>query len=194
MWLRYSQWLSSCILVGACYCLPNANANAHELESNRVTIVLRDDIHLNLIFRLNYLEFLHQLYAKELSQKDFILRFAALSDSDFDSLSTKANAHLLTETKLIKSNGANLNIQHWKWPSTSSLHQTLREHAMQLIVDPSADIHMVFFEIQADAISEEHISNCTISLPQALTTMLIVNYKANQQWYQFEQKKTQLMF
>lgn len=192
MRLPYSQWLSSCILAGACCCLPNADA--HELESNRVTIVLRDDIHLNVILRLNYLEFLHQLYAKELSQKDFILRFAALSESDFNSLSTKAQGHLMTETQLIKQNGANLNLQHWKWPPISSLHETLREYAMQIIVDPSSDIHMKFIEIQADAISNDTITSCALSLPQALTTALIVNYRANQQWHQFEKKRTDLSF
>lgn len=192
MRLRYSHWFSCAILAGSCWFL--TNANAHELESNRVTIVLRDDIHLNLVFRLNYLEYVHQLYAKGLSQKEFIMRFATLSEDDFNSLVSQAQLHLMTETRLVKSNGVNLKIQHWKWPSTSDLHESLREYAMQIIVDPHADIHMKFIEVQADAVSEDIISNCTISLPQALTTALIVNYKANQQWYQFDEKTLRLNF
>jgi hypothetical protein len=192
MRLPYSQWLSSCILAGACCCLPNANA--HELESNRVTIVLRDDIHLNLIFRLDYLEFLHQLYAKELSQKEFILRFAALSDADFSSFVGKAQQHLIMETKLQKHSGTNLKIQHWKWPSTSSLQETLRGYAMQILVDPQADIHMKIIEIHADAVSEDNITSCNLTLPTALRTALIVNYKANQQWYKFDEGKVPLIF
>jgi hypothetical protein len=171
-----------------------APAMAHELEANRVTLILRDDIHLNIVFRINYLAYLHQKYAHEITFNEFILRFAGMKEEDFDKLCTQAEQQFSIDTKIETRSGEQLQLDHWKWPSHTKALSRLRDYAMQLIIEPDAHIDIEFSEIQAQGVKLNGLKNSRFRLPSHLGNTLVVHYTAHQQWYDNEKGHLQISF
>ena len=64
----------------------------HELESDRLTIVMREPEHLALAFRVDEMTLLRRLLASDATDTDFLISMAAMDDTTFDDLVDRGRA------------------------------------------------------------------------------------------------------
>lgn len=172
-------------------CLSSVAA-AHDLEANRVSVVLRDNIHLSLQFRINYLNFLRQAYAPNVNEKQALIELASMTDQAFDVLYLQSQKLFIQQTILSAGTDSPLQLSHWRWPKAALIQQSIRELSAQMIVSPQEHIHYDFIEVQADAIAMKEVNQCHLKLAPSLGNVLVIHYRAQQQWN--EQKETEMRF
>mgnify|MGYP006949118131 CR=1 FL=1 len=61
-------------------------ANAHELQANRATLVLRDERHLSLSLFIDYVDALHRSLAPDRPRQAFLAQFSAMKPADWQTL------------------------------------------------------------------------------------------------------------
>ena len=155
---------------------------AHELQANRLTLVLRDRNHLTLTFFLTYTDALHRALAPARTLPEFALVYSAMKPEAFEQELLRAQAKFQTATRLTLSAGEDTAITNWTWPEPSRVQATLREHAMQAIVAPGEHPHEAAVEIRAEATSPQDVGSVTLRLPEAFQPVLVVSYRPSQVW------------
>ena len=166
--------VSCCVLV--------SGALAHELQANRLTLVVRDDTHVSVTYFLNYTEALHRALASRLTPREFMLRYAALSPSDFQAELTRAQATFSGGFKLTQARNEVLTVSNWRWPDATRVQAQLQERVMQALVGGGEHAEHTPFEVRAEATATRAITSLTIRTPLEFSKVLVVSYKPKQAW------------
>ena len=180
--------------VGALLCLLAASASAHELQANRLTLVLRDRNHLSLTFLIDYTDALHRALSPRRSFDEFVLVYSAMRPEDLKAELLRAQAKLQRSTQLALATGKPVAIANWRWPDAERVQAVLRERAMQAVVAPGDHAHAVPFEIRAEAMSTDDISSSTIRLPEEFQRVLVVSYRPSQRWVEPGARSSEIRF
>lgn len=154
----------------------------HELQDNRVTLVLRDRAHLSVTMYINYTGALHRALAPRLSPQAFIVAYSAMAPEKFRSEVRRAEASFLAGTRVVGAGGREVVLEHWKWPAAAQVQATLQQQAMQAVVAPGDHPAEQPLEIRADGTSSQAISTVTVRFPAEFQRVLVVSYAPNQAW------------
>jgi hypothetical protein len=159
-----------------------APAFAHELQANRVTLVLRENNHLSLTFFVGYVDALHRALAPQRSLQDFVLVHAAMPPQAFAKELLRAQETFRAGTRITSAGGTPLAIDNWIWPDPARTQAALQELAMRAVVAPQEHAHEAPVEIRAEATSPADISSVEIRLPESFQPVLVVSYRPTQAW------------
>lgn len=170
--------LLACAVAG----LVSAPANAHELQSNRATLVLRDNHHLSLSLYLDYCQLLQRTLAPGSNQREFVLRYAALPPQALRSALQQAQIQLEKDALLHLPKQQAIRFSRWQWPDLQTVQQLLQQRAMQSVVAPHDHPHAAQLEIHAEANTSAPIKQLDLQLPAAMQPLLLVSYRPSQQW------------
>lgn len=165
-----------------CTCLLAAVAGAHELPTNRVTLVLRDDIHVSLTGYIDYTEALHQTLAPQQALPDFLLQYATMQPVDFQATVARVHAQWRAATRITLPTGETLETRNWRWPEPAQAQTALRERAMHLLTGGVGHDHATETEFHAEATSPAKAPSLSLQLPSAFGKVLVVSYKPRQMW------------
>lgn len=177
-WDKLFKWV-------ACLALPLMMfaSHAHELVSNRATLVLRDGHQLTVTLFINYVDALHKTLTPKLSFEEFLLVHAAMTPAEFQQAAARAHSQLEADTRLTGQDGKALVLSNWRWPVTAAVHSALQQRAMQIVVDGLRDHrHEPVVEVQSEASFAAEPKSVTLKLPDTLKPVLIVSYKPTQVW------------
>lgn len=152
---------------------------AHEIETNRLTLVLRDRNHLSLSYFIDYPGALHRALAPSRPFSEFILTHSAMAPAEFQKAVSRAHERLQAGTTLGLVSGK-LVITGWKWPSAERAQGLLREIAMAAIVAPSDHAHLPPLEVRAEAVASQSIDALDVRLPRELQEVVVVSYRPKQ--------------
>lgn len=152
---------------------------AHEIEANRLTLVLRDRNHVSLSYFIDYPGALNQALAPNRPFSEFILVYSAMAQGEFQKAVSRAHERLQAGTKLGLASG-DLTITGWKWPSAERAQGFLREIAMAAIVAPSDHGHLPPLEVRAEAVAPRSIDALDVRLPRELGDVVVVSYRPSQ--------------
>ncbi len=170
------------LLACAASSLAAAPAGAHELQSNRATLVLRDNHHLSLSLYLDYCQLLQRTLAPGSNQREFVLRYAALPPQALRSALQQAQNQLEKDTQLHLPKQQSIRFSRWQWPDLQAVQQLLQQRAMQSVVAPNEHPHAAQLEIHAEANTSAPIQQLDLQLPAAMQPLLLVSYQPSQQW------------
>lgn len=182
------------LCIGLLLGLLGAASGSHELPSNRLTLVLRDDTHLSLTYFIDYATTLHRTLAPEIALREFILVYSAMKQADFEAALSKAHARLSAGTRLALPNGEAVAIRNWRWPSSARARNLLQASAMQMLSGGGRHEHDAVHEVHAEAIPSRGIAALTIRLPEELGKVLVVSYQARQAWAEPRAAPTPIRF
>lgn len=167
-------------------------ARAHELPSNRLTLVLRDSRHLSLTFYIDYLDTLHKTLAPERSADEFALLHAAMPAAEFQQTVTRAHAKLEDATRLTTAGGKVLKPTQWRWPTAQSTHTLIQQRAMQLVANSQTNSaetakstpheHGSVSAVAAEVSASVDLSTVSVTLPEPMMPVLVVSYRPAQVW------------
>lgn len=162
--------------------LAATGAIAHELQANRLTMVLRERNHLSLTFYVDFGDALHRILAPKRPFQEFVLVHAAMKPQDFEKELLRAQVKIQAETRLTPADGRDVAITQWTWPEPARVQAALQERAMQAVVAPADHAHGAPAEIRAEAAAARDIDALAVRLPEAFGQVLIVSYRPAQAW------------
>ena len=162
--------------------LLTASIHAHELQTNRVTLVLRDQNHLSMTFFISYTDALHRTLAPQQAFQEFLIIYSTMSPQEFQKELQRAQSKFMAETSLTLPSGGQAIITNWNWPDPERVQATLREQVMQAMVVSQNHTHESPVEIRAEVKSSQDISSVRIGLPEAFQQVLVVSYRPSQVW------------
>lgn len=157
-------------------------APAHELQDNRVTLVLRDRKHLSMTVYISYPEALHKALAPQQPFQDFLLSYSAMNVELLGVELSRAQRRYQSATRLRLSPGGETELTNWIWPDVKQVQSLLQRRVMQAVVDPDGHSHEAPVEIHADANSGADISGVQVQFPEEFGRVLVVAYRPNQVW------------
>jgi hypothetical protein len=156
------------------------SSQAHELPSNRLTVVLRDNTHVTLTYFIDYTAALHQALEPKRAITEFAMIYSAMPTAEFQKALAHAQNKFSSATKINLPNGEALPITNWRWPEAAKVQTQLQQRVMQSVVAANDHRHEIALEIQAEAVSNRKINNLSVSLPYSFGTVMVVSYKPNQ--------------
>jgi len=171
-----------------------AASAAHEIEANRLALVLRDARHLTLSFQLDAAQSLHALLAPELPLREFVMAHAAMPRPQFERALQRAQQRVQQNTRLTRPDGRDLPVVNWRWPEAARWQGALQRHTMQAIVAPGAHDHEPPLEVQAEALAPAGLGRVTVQPPTQLQPMLLVWYRPQQAWLNPRAPKADVRF
>ena len=159
-----------------------ASTVAHELPSNRATLVLRDRQHLSLTFFVDYANVLHQVLAPKRSMQEFVLTYSAMKPQEFQTQLLAAQSKLQGGTGLAFASGKTAALTRWVWPQAAVVQNLLQQRAMQSVVAPADHSHAVQTEIRTETLSAnpDDLTSVTLRLPPEFQQVLVVSYQPRQ--------------
>ncbi len=175
-------------------CAMLTGALAHELQANRLTLVVRDDTHVSVTCFLNYTEALHRALAPKQTLQEFVLRSAALSPSDFQKELIRAQAIFSSGFKLTMPKNNILTVNNWRWPDAQRVQADVQERAMQAVVGEGEHPAHGSFEVRAEATASRPITSVGMRMPPEFGKVLVVSYKPRQTWVAPQAGVVQIQF
>jgi hypothetical protein len=168
--------------ISALMCALASNVQSHELQANRMTVVLRAETHLSLTYWVDYPEALRRALMPQMTLTEFAVTHSAMSIADFQKQVAKAQIKFSSQTRAALPDGQALTLAQWRWPEPARVQAMLQERAMQALTAPSAHTHAMPTEIHAEAVSTRKITAVNISAPAEFGRILMVSYKPQQTW------------
>lgn len=161
-------------------------AFAHEMQANRLTMVLRDDTHLSLTYFVDYAQALHQVLAPRQPLQEFVLTVSSMKPAEFDAALVKAHAQLSAGTRITLPTGEAVVISKWQWPEPARARALLQARAMQMVVGSGVGAgnhaHDPPVEARAEATASRRMASVSVRLPPELGPVLVVSYRPRQAW------------
>jgi hypothetical protein len=169
---------------------------AHELEANRATLVLRDQQHLALTFFVDYPAVLHQVLAPQLPLTEFVLMHSAMQPQAFAAQLQIAQTKLQSSTGLTLHKGKAAVLTQWVWPKAVAVQNLLQQRAMQAVVAPTDHGHVVQSEIRVEVKSVQtgDFASVKLQLPAEFKEVLVVSYQPKQVWVKPRTPSTAITF
>ncbi len=165
-------------------CLLASSALAHELDSNRATLVLRDRQHLAITFFVDYASVMQQVLAPQKPLQEFVLMLSAMQAQEFKAQLQVVHRKLQSTTTLTLHKGKAIQLNQWVWPEASTVQSQLQQRAMQALAAPGEHAHVMRTEIRTEAKSgnTSDFSSVKLRLPTEFKDVLVVSYQPHQVW------------
>lgn len=200
MWRRYSIGIVVLLFLGQI-----SVSFGHEAESDRLTIVQRAPAHLSLTFFLNETSLLQSLLNPKIDptsgREGFLLSMSAMRDEDFVRVVNEARLRFAATVILRDQADQVIQLRNWRWTPQDELRRELRELAIQSIISDqslphsNSKLNEISGVVTVDAIATTPIASISLSLPPALSDILVVAYRPTQiQYKSSEQKPLKIRF
>lgn len=174
--------------------LPALSAAGHELEENRATLVLRDQVHIAVTIYLNYPEALHLAIAPQTSMEEFLLATSSMAPEKFCAAVEQVQNRFVERIRIVGTGDQQLTLSNWHWPESAEAQAQLQNRVMQAIVAPGVHPAEEPLEIHADALAEREIHSVRISFPGEFEKVLVVAYRPTQEWVEGKQLSGEIEF
>lgn len=155
---------------------------AHELESSRATLILRDGNHVSMTLYLNLPEVLRKAIAPERGFGEFVLVYSAMEPDRFAAAVKAAEARLETGTRLTDGAGVAPARSAWSWPEAQSTQAELRMLAAELLTAPKEPPHDDPVAVRAEFQTVRPTSSLRVAFPTEMDGVLTVFYRPGQVW------------
>jgi hypothetical protein len=158
-------------------------SQAHELQTNRVMLVLRDSHHLSLTFFIDYIDAIYDTLAPDQPFEKFVMVHSAMAPAAFKQALTRAHQKLEADTQLVGPGGKALTLTNWRWPDAVNVQDALKQRAMRMVVgSKEPHTHEPAFEVRAEATVSTTPKSVKLKLPEVLQPALLVSYRPAQVW------------
>ena len=180
--MRPVKWITSlAILLGLC---AGASAWAHELQSNRIQVVVREPNHVQLHMWLDLVALMHHADAPaEADAMVWLAQHASMPTLQFQKIWQQHQTRL-EKALLIRASGQPIALTRWAWPDAANVQQAIRSMVMQKTMAPGEHMHPNVMEVQAQARAAGAVSDLWVQAPPAWQPVLVTAYRPQQQWLQ----------
>ncbi|MBB5204765.1 hypothetical protein HNQ51_002079 [Inhella inkyongensis] len=154
-------------------------AGAHELQDDRLTLVLRESRHLSLSLRLDYPALLQRALAPQRPEAETVLALSTLDAAQLQAALRPVQQRIEQGLRLQLGPTA-LALQQWQWPRVEQVQALLRRAAMQQVLGEHAH-EDESLEVRAQALAPRPVAGLQLQLPPLLPQLVVVSYQPQQQ-------------
>lgn len=159
-----------------------APVRSHELQANRLSLVLREPRHLALNFHIDYVQALLTESAAGRAPQEVLLHLVSLPLPALERELQRAHRSFEVATRLQASGGPALAATGWTWPPTARVQALLQERVMQAVVAAGEHVHAAPVEVQAEVLAAQPLRRLQLRTPAAFGAVLVVWYRPQQGW------------
>jgi hypothetical protein len=174
--------LTKRLAASLCFAVLAFTCQAHELQDNHLTLVLREKTHVSLTFFIDYALALHQAIAPKSPFQEFVMTRSAMRPADFENELQTAQGRFMSHTRVELQSGQRLVLNRWQWPKPADVQRLLQQSAMQSLAGDALHAHATQIEISAEGSSKQAFSTLAVRLPEELGKVLVVSYQPTQTW------------
>lgn len=171
-----------------------ATASAHELQSNRATLTMRDTNHVAMTLYLGYPELLHRTLAPLQSFAEFVLMYSSLPPEAFKPALVKAHAQWQSQIRVANLAGGVVQLDQCVWPDAKQAQEVLRQRAMKLLAAPDSHGDETPVEARCAVQTVKPISSLSVRFPTEFQGVLVVSYQPRQVWAEANGKPALVRF
>lgn len=167
--------------------------NAHDINSNKITLIMREKSHVSLIMSVNILKAMNQFLAPQTKYADFVLAFSNMDSKLFQKEYEKTKSKLTSGIQVSSSDQGKLIIRDWKWPQASVVQKQFQEYVMELVTGSHDHTKEPLLEVFAEIIDKADKTKIQVQIPKEIQPILFISYKPTTIWSR-ENKTTHVEF
>lgn len=155
-------------------------ALAHELESDRLTLIQRQDRLIEATWLVDLPAVLHRSLSPQEPYAEFLTRLAASGQPEVERLLAQARAQWERDMVLKAPHPIQGRWQRWQWPDAKALQAAAQERLMQRV--SGAHEHPKPLSVQAQWLADSggRLEPLSLSVPPALRPLMVVSYRPRQ--------------
>lgn len=157
-------------------------AQAHDLEDNRATLILREPNHLSLTLYVRFSEAAYRALAGDQSYTTFLMTCAAMKPEQFRAQMLRAQRRLESTTRVVVNGSTQTPILNWQWPDVTQLQALMRQQVMDAVLGGAGHVHEPQIEIRADVLGKSAVRDARLLPAAGFGRILLVWYRPTQAW------------
>lgn len=169
-------------------------AQSHELQENRASLVLRNERQISVTFYLNLTELLHKTLMPKQDRFEHTAKLAAMNEADFSKQYGDVKKLIESSVLFNATPGKKINVREWQWPEPKVAQKNIRELTMQSVVSSGQHLHENPIEVRLQIQSDESIDPLMLELPVSMKPMTLVASRPKQTRFDLSAKKITINF
>jgi len=169
-------------------------AQSHELQENRASLVLRNERQISVTFYLNLTELLHKTLMPKQDRFEHTAKLAAMNEADFSKQYGDLKKLIESSVLFNAAPGKKINVREWQWPEPKVAQKNIRELTMQSVVSSGQHFHENPIEVRLQIQSDESIDPLMLELPVSMKPMTLVASRPKQTRFDLSAKKITINF
>ena len=158
------------------------NTEAHDINSNKITLIMREKTHISVIMSINLIKAMNQAIAPETKYADFVLSLSNMEPKIFQKEYEKTKAKIASGLYIISKDQNRSFIRDWKWPSPIVLQNQFQVYVMELVTGTHDHNKEPIMEITGEIIDKNDKSKIQIQVSKEIQPILLVSYKPSTTW------------
>ena len=156
--------------------------SAHDINSNKITLIMREKSHVSLIMNINLLKAMNLILAPQTKYADFILTFSNMDPKLFQKEYEKTKIKISSGIILLSKDQSKLPTREWKWPLASVLQSQCQVFVMELMTGNHDHSKEPILEVSTEIIDKTDKSSIQIQVLKEIQPILLISYKPVTNW------------
>jgi hypothetical protein len=174
--------------------LPLHFASAHEVETNRLSLVQREPSHVSATFYVSPFDYFQPVLDAEVTQQLAYVHLASLDDEVFAALHTSAQAYYKQKITFKVNKDKWAQLSNWQFSNWQLIKTNVQQHLAQQLLNPGSHVHIEPVQFAVQLTSGPDLSPLQPYLPSNWGKILVVASKPKQIWLDSSQGRTWIKF
>ena len=163
------------------FCL-NRQAYSHEVETNRMSLVQRDQAHVIATFYITTTDFFQPVLENPNSAQMVLVQLASMDDAFFESIYLKALSFYRNAITFNSGTEQSVQLSNWRFIPWQSVKQSIQTRLAHQLVSPESHAHAEPIQFSVHLTSKYGLPAVRPNLPTQWGRVLAVASKPRQSW------------
>lgn len=182
------------LLVLVTLTFPQRFANAHEVETTRLSLLQREPSHVSATFYVSLFDFFQPVFDAQVTQQTAYVHLASLDDEAFASLHTRAQAYYKQKITFRLNNDQWAQLSNWQFSNWQLIKKNVQQQLAQQLVSPGSHVHFEPVQFTVQLTGGTDLSTLQPKLPPHWGRVLVIASKPKQIWLDSPQGLTWIKF
>jgi hypothetical protein len=155
---------------------------AHEINSNKLTLIMREKNHISLVFQINLIKAMNQVIAPQTGNGDFVLGLSGADPKIFQKAYDKTKTKIFNGIQITTKDQSKLVVKDWKWPDAKTIQNQFQSQIMEIMTGTHDHTKEPLVEINAELVSKLDLSEIKIQVLPEIQPILFISYKPSLLW------------
>jgi hypothetical protein len=169
-------------------------ANAHEVETTRLSLVQREPTHVTATFYVNPVDFFQPVLETRLAHQAVLVYLASLDEDAFAALCFKAQSYYKAHISFKLGQDKTAHMSHWQFATGQILQNNIQQQLAQQVVNPGLHAHLEPVQMGVQLTSSAGMPTMQPQLPAHWGRVLVVASKPQQIWLENNPKTPWIKF
>ena len=141
-------------IIALFFFLTVGNASAHDINSNKISLIMREKSHISVVMNINLLKAMNHVVSPQVKYADFIMTFSNMEPKLFQREYEKTKTKIISGLIVFAKDQSKLSTRDWKWPTPNELQNQFQIYVMELMTGNHDHTKEPIYEITAEIIDK----------------------------------------